>query len=260
MSKFKNITIHRPKSQPLTLEQFCFFLAGLIDADGHINKVGNIVIAFHSRDIAVAYYIKTRINYGRVSQSIEKNAVTYVCSHPVGKKNICEYIRNKLINPDRIEQLNTRLVPKITPRMTQPGPAILSLQNHWLAGFIQGDGSFQVKLASFSKKNRPKKEVRVVLQIDLKQLSILEQLQAAIGGHIGYRSLQNTYYYSSVSFGRAAILIEYLDKYQVMGPCLTLYWMWRKCYIIVQNKDHLSQKGIDRIAKIKAQMSKLRLN
>nr|WVH39706.1 hypothetical protein [Ulva taeniata] len=258
MSKLKNITVHRPKSQSLTLEQFCFFLAGLIDADGYINKVGNIVIAFHSRDIAVAYYIKTRINYGRVSQSIEKNAVTYVCSHPVGKKYICEYIRNKLINPDRIEQLNTRLVPKITPIITQPDPAILSLQNHWLAGFLQGDGSFQVKLVS--KKNRPKKEVRVVLQIDLKQLRILEQLKAAIGGYIGYRSLQNTYYYSSVSFERAAILIEYLDRCQVMGPSLTLYWMWRKCYIIIQNKEHLSQKGIDRIAKIKAQMRKLRLN
>ena len=72
MSKFKNITIHRPKAQPLTLEQFSFFLAGLIDADGHINKVGNIIIAFHSRDISVAYYIKTRVGYGQVSKKKKK--------------------------------------------------------------------------------------------------------------------------------------------------------------------------------------------
>jgi hypothetical protein len=257
MSKFKSVTIHRPKSQRLTLEQFCFFLAGLIDADGHINKVGNIIIAFHSRDINTAYYIKTRIGYGRVSSSKKKNAVTYVCSHPIGKNSISQYIRNRLINPDRIKQFNARLVPKrLLSIITEPG--VLSFQNHWLAGFIQGDGSFQIKLVS--KKNRPKKEVRLVLQIDLKQLSILEKLKASIGGYIGYRPSQNTYYYSSVSFERAARLIKYLDRFQVMGSCLTLYWMWRKCYIIVQNKDHLSQKGIERIAKIKTQMSKLRLN
>lgn len=292
MSKFKNITIHRPKSQPLTLEQFSFFLAGLIDADGHINKLGNVIITFHSRDISVAYYIKTRIGYGRVSKHIQKNAITYVCSHPIGKQSICQYIYQKLINPDRIEQLNTRLVPflkrlaflnaqkqskglkkqrrfktqndksraKAAPMMNQPGPAMLSLQNHWLAGFIQGDGSFQVKLVS--KKNRllTKKEVRLVLQIDLKQLSILKQLQNLIGGSIGYRASQNTYYYNSVSFQRAAKLIQYLDHFQVMGSSITLYWMWRKCYIMIQNKHHLSQKGINDIAKIKAQMSKLRLN
>lgn len=262
MSKFKNITIHRPKAQPLTLEQFSFFLAGLIDADGHINKVGNVIIAFHSRDISVAYYIKTRVGYGQVSKNIQKNAVTYVCSHPIGKQLIWGYIYQKLINPDRIEQFNSRLVPKLKPKggliMRQSYPAPLSLHNHWLAGFIQGDGSFQVKLVS--KKDRLKKEVRLVLQIDLKQITILKQIETLLGGSIRYRASQNTYYYSSVSFERAVKLIQYLDNYQVMGSSITLYWMWRKCYIIIQNKGHLSEQGINDIAKIKAQMSKLRLN
>lgn len=261
MLKSKNITIHRPKSQALTLAEFQFFLAGLMDADGHINKLGNIIIAFHSRDISVAYYIKTRIGYGQISKTKHKNAVTYVCTHPIGKTLFCRYINQKLVNPDRVQQFNNRLIPKCGlpyQYFCQQRPGIPGLENHWLAGFIQGNGSFQVKLVS--KKNRLKKEVRLVLQINLKQLSILKQLQTLIGGFIGFRASQNTYYYSSVSFERAAKLIQYLDHFQVMGSSATLYWMWRKCYIIIQNKNHFNQKGIDNIEKIKAQMSKLRLN
>ena len=259
MPKYKNITIHRPKSEPLTLEQFAFFLAGLIDADGYINEVGNIIIAFHSRDIDVAYYIKTRVGYGRVSKINKRNPVTYVCSHPIGKTLIYQSIRHKLINPDKIEQFKTRLIPITVPITTNPrrNPARLSLANHWLAGFIQGVGSFQVKI--MSKKNQLKKEIRLVLEIDFKRLSLLKELKTQIGGYIGHRASQSTYYYSSVSFERAARLIKYLDHFQVMGPCLTRYWMWRKCYIIIQNKDHLNQRDINDIIKIKAQMSKLRL-
>lgn len=256
MPEFKKLSIHRPKSQPLSLKQFCFFLAGLIDADGEIDPYGNIIIAFHSRDISVAYFIKARVGYGRVTSVKGKKTVTFVCNHPEGKKRISQWICNRLINTSRIEQFNSRLVPTIIPQASQPGT--LSFQNHWLAGFIQKNGSFQIQLAY--KRNQFQQAVRAVLQIDSKDLHILSQLQMKVGGFVGYRASQNIYYYSSVSFARGAKLIHYLDRFQVMGPCVTQYWMWRKCYIIVQEKGHLNPKGLARIAKIKAQISKLNSN
>lgn len=54
------------------------------------------------------------------------------------------------------------------------------------------------------------------MQIDLKQITILKQIETLLGGSIGYRASQNTYYYSSVSFERAVKLIQYLDNYQVI--------------------------------------------
>lgn len=120
----------------------------------------------------MADYIQMRVGYGSVNRIKEKKAAAFVCSHPIGKKLIAQWICNKLINPSRIEQFNSRLVPKITLQMCQPGT--LSFQNHWLAGFIQGDGSFQIKL--LSRKNRVKQEVRIILQIDLKDCNILKQL------------------------------------------------------------------------------------
>ena len=162
------------------------------------------------------------------------------------------------MNPKRIEQFNERLVPKITTKKTQViHPDSVSLTNHWLAGFIQGDGSFQIKVLN---REAGKVEVRVVMQIDLKESSILQKIANRFGGYLGYRSAQNTYYYSSVSFGRVVKFINYLDKYQVIGSTLTLYWLWRKCYLVIQAKKHLNTNGVEKIIRLKARMTQLRKN
>lgn len=35
------------------------------------------------------------------------------------------------------------------------------------------------------------------------------------------------------------------------------YLKWRKAYLIIQNKDHLSKKGLDKITRIKYTMDRL---
>ena len=60
--------------KPLTDEEFGHYLAGLIDSDGHIG-IHKIVITFNILDISLAYYIKGRIGYGRITKVKNKNAV-----------------------------------------------------------------------------------------------------------------------------------------------------------------------------------------
>ena len=55
----QSISEHAPKAKkPHTKEQFGYFLAGLIDADGHIDTLGYMRIVFNQKDVSVAYYIK----------------------------------------------------------------------------------------------------------------------------------------------------------------------------------------------------------
>ena len=113
MPSLKRIDVHRPKLKKLTLEQFSFFLAGLIDADGHINKLGYLIISFHRRDLSVAYDIKKRIGYGTVSLVADKKAGIFICSHPTGRRFIRQLVKNKLMNQERIKQYHRRLVPRL---------------------------------------------------------------------------------------------------------------------------------------------------
>lgn len=253
----KYISIHEPNaSQPLQQEQFGHFCAGLIDADGHINKLGNIIIAFHEKDVSVAYGVKKRVCYGSVKQVKNKAACTFICSHTKGLALLGNLIQNRLMSISKIHQFNTRLVPKIRCQHTKRQNSQVCLNTHWLAGFIQGDGSFQIKLL---RRNR-RCEVRIVLQIDQKDDVLLKAIQAVVGGYVGFRKSQNTYYYSSVSFRNAVTLIEYLDKYQLMGNKRSQYWVWRKAYVCVQNQTHTSEKGHTLIKRLKETLSQLKKN
>jgi hypothetical protein len=71
----KPISDHVPKHlKPLNNEQLGYYLAGLIDGDGHFSKALQLVIVFSSSDAFLAYYLKERLGYGNVKKVKDKNA------------------------------------------------------------------------------------------------------------------------------------------------------------------------------------------
>ena len=140
-------------------------------------------------------------------------------------------------------------------------------KNHWLAGFSDAaSGSFQIKILNRNNKI----EVRLNFQIenqrpfraasselDQKKNSILLLIKDFLGGNIDYRKSQNTYYYDSTSFGSAKNVINYFDNFHLLSNKHINYLKWRKTYIIIQNKDHLNKKGLEKIIKLKNTMNRL---
>jgi hypothetical protein len=82
-----------------------------------------------------------------------------------------------------------------------------------LAGFSDADASFQIKLLNRNNKT----EVRLNYQIDQKYIYLLDLIKGFLGGNIGYRKSQNTYYYGSTSFGSAKKVISYFDRYHLLS-------------------------------------------
>jgi LAGLIDADG endonuclease len=127
--------------------------------------------------------------------------------------------------------------------------------DYWLSGFIQGDGSFQIKMLQRIKRGNLTKEVRLVLQIDQAERYLLDLIKNTFGGYVGYRQSQNTYYYNSTSFKNAVMLIHTLDVYQVYGGRRQAYKLWRKAYVIVQNGLHLTDTGWNAIQNLKTKLN-----
>ena len=119
------ISIHAPKAQrPQTMNEFGYFLAGLIDGNGHIHPDGSVTLTLHEKDASVAYYIKKTIGYGKVKHvkkpKMSANVYTYVyiCTHLSGIKVIGDTLRDKLINPDVINMFNKYLAPSFDLPLT----------------------------------------------------------------------------------------------------------------------------------------------
>lgn len=264
------ISIHRPRTLKLNKSSnFYYFLAGLIDGDGHFSKIPQLVICFAEKDVHVAYFLKKQIQYGIVSKvknplpakstSVPretakfKKAYNFVLCHSKGLEKVCKNLYNKLLNTKKIIQYNTRLNKVSNFKLTQKKIFKLT-ENSWFTGFFLSDGCFQIKIV-YRKKRLP--EIRLVIQIYQKESWLLQQIQKQFGGSIGFRKLNNTYSYSSVNFGSAKKIIEYFDVYHLMGVKMTQYVLWRKVYIKIQEKFHLTQIGVKSIINVKKRMSNL---
>ena len=127
-----------------------------------------------------------------------------------------------------------------------------NLDNHWLAGFSDADASFQKKIINrrgCASRNKP--EIRLNFQIDQKSNYLLILIKQYFGGNIGYRKSQDSYYYGSTNFGSAKRVIQYFDQYHLQSRKYISYLRWRKVYRLIQNKEHLTEKGLSKILRIK---------
>jgi hypothetical protein len=255
----KSISEHIPKHlKPISDDQFGHYLAGLIDGDGHFSSKQQLVIVFHSLDVSLAYYIKKRLGFGTVKKVKDKNAFILVIASKKGLEKVINLINGKIRTETKFTQITNNILNHdkyIEFRKTINLKLNLNnnLKNHWLAGFSDADASFQIKIINRNKRI----EVRLNFQIDQKKDNILLLIKEFFGGNIGYRKNQDTYYYGSTSFGSAKNIINYFDYFHLLSSKHIKYLKWRKAYLMIQSKNHLTKKGLDNVIKLKRTMSKL---
>lgn len=252
----KEISEYVPKHfKPLNEEQFGYYLAGLIDGDGHFSSKQQLVIVFNSSDVKLAYFVKKTLGYGHVNKVKDKNAYLFVVSNKDGIIKVLNLINGKLRTINKFNQVKNNIL--IYPKYLEENLEFFinetnNFDNHWIAGFSDADASFQIKI--IHKKDRLKPEIRLNFQIDQKDNFVLLLMKELFGGNIGYRKSQDTFYYGSTSFGSAKKVIKYFDTFNLQSSKHINYLKWRKAYLLVQNKKHLTELGIKKITELKISM------
>jgi len=259
------LSIHKPNHKyPLNNNQYGYYIAGLIDGDGYISRKldqNKIVICFNKKDISLAYLLKSFLNNGKVN-SID-NSVNLVITNKIALTKISYLIHNKLKITSKIERLNS-LILKLNIDLP---PSIRNnenlLDNHYLSGLIDSDGCFTIRIINRSSRGR--EEVRLYLRIELniKDKVIIDELKTTLGGSISIRKHINklsesySYGYNSVSFTNMLKILKYLDKYSLNSKYLE-YTYIRKAYLIIQDKKHLTEEGINKLKEYRDSISELK--
>jgi hypothetical protein len=107
----KSISDHVPKhTKSLNDEQFGYYLAGIIDGDGHFSSNQQLVIVFHLLDVSLAYFIKKRIGYGNVKKVKDKNAYLYILSSKDGIKKVLNLINGKIRTESKLNQIYNNIL------------------------------------------------------------------------------------------------------------------------------------------------------
>lgn len=232
-----------------------------------------IVIVFYALDLELAHFIVKRLGFGTITAIKYKKAYFLRLT---GTSNIEAIIH--LINPcpvpgrgkggkvrtvnkynKMIKLLSSTRFTDLRERVELKRNITDYFNNYWLAGFTDADGSFQIKI--LNRAGRSKQEIRLSFQLDQKTDEVLKLILNHFGGNLGYRAKQDTYYYASTSFGSAESIVNYFDRYlPPMGTGLHSskylnYLKWREAYVMVTNKEHLSDIGIKKIVNLKSSMN-----
>ena len=120
----------------------------------------------------------------------------------------------------------------------------------WFVGFSDAESAFMINI-----KNN--KEVHFVFQITLHiaDVAVLYTIQNKLG--IGVVSIRGTTAsYRVHSFQK---IVEYLlpifDQFPLLSTKHLNYLKWRKAYILIQDKLHLTDTGLKKIIRIKQKMN-----
>jgi len=261
VENIKSISEHVPKHLKPSVNQFGHYLAGLIDGDGHFSSQQQLVIVFHSLDASLAYFIKERLGFGTVKKVKDKKAYLFILSKRKDIAKVIILINGKLRTENKYNQvinlLNSPKYVELRNNIEFKLNSDKDLVNQWLVGFSDADASFQIKVLNRVSKN--KKEIRLNFQVDQKKKDVLLLIKEFFGGNIGYRKTQDTYYYGSTSFGSAKMVIYYFNAFPLQSSKHINYLKWRKAYILIQNKEHLTEEGITKIIKLKNSMNRLNI-
>jgi hypothetical protein len=254
ITSLKKISVHvATHLKPNKEIHFGHYLAGLIDGEGHFSNTTELVIVFNELDAFLAYYIKKNIGYGNVYKVKNKKAVILVIANQKGLWKVLELINGKIRSQSKLDQIRNYILPnpffKTFPSVTLNSD--VNLNNYWLSGFSDANASFQIKLITRNHKT----EVRLNFQIDQKRNDLLILIKNFLGGNIEYRNNQDTYYYGTTSFGSAKNIINYFDHFHLLSSKHIHFLKWRKAYIIIQNKEHLTDSGLAKIIKLKKTMN-----
>ena len=263
-------------------DKFKGYLAGLFEGDGHIwiQKPGlakrqnpRFCITFDMKNEPLAKKLLELISSGFIRYKKQDNACVLVVSPVIGLKKIVNLINGELRTPKihqfygLIDWLNQNHSTNITKLPLKENSL---LEDSWLSGFIDSDGSFSVlhtKLENGAKKRkigcRLRIEQRVLDPITNESYeSVLRNISNFFNCSLlirNQKSTGNSYYTLTASSKLSLkIIINYLEKYPLFSSKYLDYKDWKEVAILILENKHYTEEGLSKTDYIKNNMNRKR--
>ena len=260
------------------------YLAGLWEGDGHIwipktthapsGKKYNphFAITFTEYDYPLVLVLKTILG-GTIRHKKENHAYVLTISSISGLLNIIYLINGYLRTPklhqfnNLINWVNSHTGKSIMINSVDTSPI---LENAWLAGFIDADGSFDISIRDKNQDGSGRDRTELRMRIEQRKtdpitgesyLPVLESIAQALEVVLNNRtrnSGETNYVIAITSPAKHAIIIAYLDKFPLFSSKRLNYCDWKLCYNMMIDKQHLTSEGRSKIKTIKAGMNSKR--
>ena len=266
---------YKEKTTISSYNLFSSYLTGLIESDGHIfvpksrsirsqNKkliYPSIQISFHLKDLPLALLIQKNLGFGSLSRKKGVNAFILTINNKEDILFLTNLINGYFRTPKiysfynlitYLNQLGSNL--KFLPL---DNSSLLS--NSWLAGFIDGNGSFHIRSSETGKY--PAK-VKCKFEIEQRQIdfsnsslySFMDKLAKFLLSSVKETKLNSKFpkfRVRTTSIKANRILLNYLSIYPLFSSKYLDYLVWKEVLSIFELGQHKTQEGRNKIKELK---------
>jgi len=157
--------------------------------------------------------------------------------------------------------LSDKLESSFPPKEKLPSielPTITSnylIDGNWLAGFISGDGSFQVSVYKANTNVGVGVTLWIKIYQDKRDLDLLNYFIAYLGCGSVSQNGETVWKFSVSKFSDICKIISFLDNYPILGTKALDFADFKKVAELITKKAHLSKSGIEKILALKSGMN-----
>lgn len=246
--------------------QLGYYLAGLIEGDGNFYsdsvRYSNFLrIYFHKKDRPIAEKIQNVLCVGRVVDYNNEQTCIFIISDKKGLLKLLKLINGKFVGPFKIQQLKKYKIDQRLGITLKPALNVVSLNNTWLVGFFEADGSAQISIVkdktyitgksirlyiSLNQKNR------LLLDLIAKNFIVLNEKRPAKVNFYKQKANKNKkasegHNFTVGSLSKIKIWLNYFDKFHLQGRKYGQVLKLKLCYELMINKKHLTNEGLKQI-------------
>lgn len=243
---------HVGRCTALNQDQLGHYLAGLMEGDGSFGP-HKLEIAYHGKDKSAAYGLRSCLGYGQVyPYSRNRHAVRFVILNRAGRTHVLNLVNGKLVHDAKVDQLKHNGYDQLIPVL--PALKKVTLNNHWLAGFLDADGSLGIAIAP-SKTHKTGQSVRLEVKLSQRDPYLLQALAKVFGVSKIYQCNTKVDFTLNITgLARLKKMFVYLDEFKLRSKKYVQYLLLRKAYLAMVQNHHSRPDGLRRMAALKARV------
>lgn len=241
------------------------WFVGFAEGDGALLTYGGRPqFVLTQKEGSILEHIKNVLGFGTVREISSGGTIyyRYIVGDLKGIILLALIFNGNLAIPHRVTQLS-KWLDDINGKLKNPSSSIFelcssivlitslflpSLNDAWISGFTDAEGTFNVNI---SKRSNTVTGYRVQLRFCLDQkfaVDLLNHICNLFGyGAVIIRKKDMFRYYCNTFVG---IIINYFSLFPLKTKKATSLANWLKVYEMVINKEHLTDKGLEKVRKI----------
>jgi len=250
------------------------WFVGFAEGDGSIMTRANLkraTFVLTQKEGEILYHIQSILGFGVVRHISNGNYYRYIVEDTRHIFLLCLLFNGNLVLPYRIRQLEKWIcfinenIQSNTSRLSIKSnikdiilfidkPAIITLQDAWLSGFCDAEGTFNIQVSKRPANKSTGYSVYPRFILDQNDsLELFIYINSLFGsGHVYHRkdTPQGVYRFTLDSVSGLTLCYEYFTHFPLKTKKLKSFQIWTQVINLIIRKEHLTYEGVIKIRQI----------